>query len=470
MSEKTGSSLPSAAAVSSLAAASKIDVTENSEQALKDRFDDVFQSKLKRLQRMKFKDENDLIERFPYPSELEEEDGVYMWEPEGHNSYIVVTQDIVQDILEAEFKELSPATGRIRFASYLKQRYVAGPSAPQCTAFLETNDLHQIYRQRRRSQRTKTTVAQAPFKQLSVDLTDIPKRGNYRYLLNVIDLFSKYAWSVPLVQKTGPIVARELDKIFSSLPEGARPASLRADNGSELKNKEVKAVLEKTNTKFVFGLAGNPLSQGGIESFNRTLKTNLFSETVYDKRVGTFGPALKRCVKQYNESVHSSTGFIPALLNKPNLDPAVIKAVLTKLNKKAAGRDVNRRYQPPLVAGDKVRIEVGELLSAIKLEQKAGSYKPSHHNTYSKEVYTVLRQTADNFVQVVEKPKLKFSRGACLKVPKDAKDLSSDQIQEDDDEDEEDEDEVQAPPPKKTKRVSQTDNLPVTRVLRSART
>eukprot|EP00953_Heterococcus_sp_UTEX-ZZ885_P004237 2788-Heterococcus_DN1.PRE.2 len=456
MSEKTFSSLPSAAAVSSLAAASKIDVSENSEQALKDRFDEAFQSKLKKLQRMKFKDEDDLIERFPYPGELEEEDGVYIWESEGHNSYIVLSQDLVQDVLESEFKELPLL------------RYVGGPSAPQVTAFLETNDLHQIYRQRRRSQRTKTSVAQAPFKQLSMDLTDIPKRGNYRYLLNVVDLFSKYAWSVPLVQKTGPIIAREIDKIFSSLPEGARPGALKVDNGREFKNKEVKAVLDKTNTKFVFGLAGNPLSQGGIESFNRTLKVNLFSETVYDKRVGTFGPALKRCVKQYNESVHSSTGFIPALLNKPNLDPAVIKAVLTKLNKKAAGRDVNARYQKPLVAGDKVRIEVGELLSAIKLEQKSGQYKPSHHNTYSKEVYTVLRQDKDNFVVVVEKPKLKFSRGACLKVNQDAKDLSSVQI-EDDDEDDEDEDAVQAPPPKKTKRVSQTDLVPVTRVLRSAR-
>jgi transposase InsO family protein len=468
MSEKTPASVPSAAAVASLAAASKIDVTENSEQALKDRFDDAFQSKLKKLQRMKFKDENDLIERFPYPSELEEEDGVYMWTSDGHNSYIVLSQDLVQDVLESEFKELSPATGRIRFASYLKQRYVGGPSAPQVTAFLETNDLHQIYRQRRRSQRTKTSVAQAPFKQLSVDLTDIPKRGQYRYLLNAIDLFSKFAFSVPLVQKSGPIIAREIDKILSSLPQGARVGTLRSDNGTEFKNQYVKAVLDKTNTKQVFGLAGNPLSQGGIESFNRTLKVNLFSETVYDKRVGTFGPALKRCVRQYNETVHSSTGFIPVLLNKPNLDPAVIKAVLTKLNKKAAGRDVNARYQPVLVRGDRVRVEVGELLSAIKLEQKSGQYKPSHTNTFSKEVYTVLSQDKDNFVVVVEKPKLKFSRGACLKVNQDAKDLSSVQI-EDDDEDGEDEDAVQAPPPKKTKRVSQTDNLPVTRVLRSAR-
>jgi hypothetical protein len=178
-------------------------------------------------------------------------------------------------------------------------------------------------------------------------------------------------------------------------------------------------------------------------------------------------------LKAYNETVHSSTGFIPALLNRLNLDPVVIREVLKKLNIKAQGHDVNARYQPPLVAGDKVRIEVGELLSAIKLQQKAGQYKASHEATYSKEVFTVVRQDKDNFVIVAEKPGLKFSQGGCLKVNQDAKDLSkgsqqglSNQVEAEQADAEEEA--VQAPA-KRVKRVSQTANLPVTRVLRSAR-
>ena len=453
-----------AAAALNVTAASKTDVSKDSDQALKDQFDSAFQSKLKKLQLMKFKTESDLVDRFPYPDELEEEDGVYMWSFPPHISYIVITQDIVQDILESEYAELPPATGRIRFASYLKQRYVGGPSNPQITDFLESNDLHQIHRQRRRSQRTATSVAQAPFKQLAVDLTDIPKRGVYRYLLVMVDLFSKYAWVVPLSRKSGEIVAREIGKILSSLP--SRAGSLRSDLGTEFKNAELRAVLDKTQTKQVFSIAGNPLSNGAVESLNRTLKTNLFSETGTDKTVGTFGPALKRVVKQYNQTQHSSTKFIPALLNKPDLDPAVTAAVLKNLNIKAQGRDVNARYQPPLLPGDKVRIEVGELLSAIKLQQKAGQFKPSHANTFSKQVFTVVKQDAANFVTVAEKPGLKFSRGGCLKVNQDAKDLSSGATGDTNDDEEED---AVVPPPKRAKRVSQTDNLPVSRVLRSAR-
>jgi transposase InsO family protein len=301
----------------------------------------------------------------------------------------------------------------------------------------------------------------------------------YRYLLVVVDLFSKYAWVTPLAKKGGEILAREIDKILASLPAGARVGSIRSDNGTEFKNPEVRAVLEKTGTKQVFGLAGNPLSNAAVESLNRTIKVNLFSELQDDKTVGSFAVALKKTVLQYNTTVHSSTGFIPALLNKADLPAAVIAEVLKRLDGLAAGTQPNLRFQPLLMPGNKVRIEVGELLSAIKLKQKAGSYKASHEATYSREVFTVVRQDKDNFVIVAEKPKLKFSRGACLKVPQDAKDLTkagvaqglNNQVEYDDktaDTETAAPAAATQPPKKKVRYVSQTANLPVTRKLRSA--
>jgi Integrase core domain len=256
---------PSSASVSAVVAAAKeVDVSKNSTQALKDEFDPEFKSKIAKLRRMKFVDVDDLIQRFPYPEELDDEDGVYIWEAKGHNSYIIVTQDIVQDILESEFKELPPATGRIRFYSFLRQRY-CGISAPQITAFLEKSDLHSIYRQRRRSQLTKTSVASAPYKQLACDLTDIPQRGVYKNLLVIVDLFTKFAWVVPLAKKSGDVLAREIGNILSSLPEGARVGSLRSDNGSEFKNPQMREKLKETSTKQVFSTPGNPLSNGAVE-------------------------------------------------------------------------------------------------------------------------------------------------------------------------------------------------------------
>ena len=51
------------------------------------------------------------------------------------------------------------------------------------------------------------------------DLIDMTEFSNdnkeYNYLLNVIDIFSKYAWSVQLKNKTGSEVAKAFESIMT---------------------------------------------------------------------------------------------------------------------------------------------------------------------------------------------------------------------------------------------------------------
>ena len=54
-----------------------------------------------------------------------------------------------------------------------------------------------------------------------------------RYLLMVIDLFSKYGWIVPLKSKTGVEVARAFSKIFKE----RKPEKLWVDKGRVLQQK-----------------------------------------------------------------------------------------------------------------------------------------------------------------------------------------------------------------------------------------
>ena len=59
----------------------------------------------------------------------------------------------------------------------------------------------------------------------------------YRYLLMVLDVFSKYGWIVPLKDKKGETVAEAFKKIFK---EGRKPQYLWTDKGKEYYNKHVK--------------------------------------------------------------------------------------------------------------------------------------------------------------------------------------------------------------------------------------
>ena len=59
----------------------------------------------------------------------------------------------------------------------------------------------------------------------------------YRFLLCIIDVFSKYAWVVPIKDKTGKILVHAVKSVLKS---GRKPKSLQTDKGTDLKTKTFK--------------------------------------------------------------------------------------------------------------------------------------------------------------------------------------------------------------------------------------
>jgi hypothetical protein len=449
----------------SVKAADKIDVARQGTERLQQKFDVDFQAKLKHLRQMKFRDEADLIARWPSDrvGELEEEDGVYEWQ-----NYIVIPQDLVMDVIKAEFESLPPAIGRQALSSHLKNLYI-GPSNAQCTAFLASSDDHMRWRQRRRSNRTTTTVPSAPFKVITADITYVNQTGTIKYVLCVSDSWSKFLWTKAL-SSLGQSVTDAIEDIIKSWPKGVESFVLKTDNGpADFKTTSMKEMLKSYNGKQVFSVPGAVTSQGQIERQNANVKTNLYSilnrNGVLDKKSSSFIPALAKATKALNNTVSSSHGFIPSQICRPldQLQPEVVKAVDERLRSNAEQTQPNLRFQPPLLPGQKIRIEKGALSTKIRLAQKAGTLKASHSAPFSGKVFTVKRQRADNRVEIEENTDL-YSRGACLLVADDAKSYKDDDL-----------DDVQnaavAPQPKaasKKRGPSQTDGLPVTRKLRSA--
>ena len=78
------------------------------------------------------------------------------------------------------------------------------------------------------------------------DLVEMQQFGKwnrgYRYLLMILDIFSKYGWIIPLKDKKGESVAEAFKTIFK---EGRNPEYLWTDKGKEYYNKYVKDLLGK---------------------------------------------------------------------------------------------------------------------------------------------------------------------------------------------------------------------------------
>ena len=70
-----------------------------------------------------------------------------------------------------------------------------------------------------------------------VDMSSLSRSNRgYKFLLTVIDVYSKYGWIVPLKNKTGKEVAAALTKLFKI----AVPSRLWTDKGTEFYNQHVR--------------------------------------------------------------------------------------------------------------------------------------------------------------------------------------------------------------------------------------
>ena len=107
-----------------------------------------------------------------------------------------------------------------------------------------------LHKPTRRRFPTLRVLVFGPDEQWAADLVDVQKLKKYNkgvnYLLTVVDVFSKYAWVVPIKQKTGLQVASALTALFKTSKRS--PQKLQTDDGKEFYNKHVTKVLKDNKT------------------------------------------------------------------------------------------------------------------------------------------------------------------------------------------------------------------------------
>lgn len=95
-------------------------------------------------------------------------------------------------------------------------------------------------------------IMERPKQRYIKDLTYIPsdlcKSTKFKYLLNIVDHFSKFIISYPIEKKKGPTIKSKLEECFKKY---GYPEQVGSDNGSELVKKIVKNFLSKLNINFI---------------------------------------------------------------------------------------------------------------------------------------------------------------------------------------------------------------------------
>ena len=172
-----------------------------------------------------------------------------------------------------------------------------------------------------------------------LDLKDYGPKNNrgYRYVLVVIDNFSKYGWTVPVKNKNAQTIKDSFENIL--ITSKRKPGLIESDRGKEFYNNIFQDFLNKNNIK----LYSRNSSYGAVfaERLNRTIR-NLLKKPVFEKGDGKWVDVLPTITKQYNNRLHYSTKLTPIQASLKKNEGYVYKNLLDK-RKKSKTKISNKR-------------------------------------------------------------------------------------------------------------------------------
>ena len=160
----------------------------------------------------------------------------------------------------------------------------------------------------------------------------VPDKNGNKYMLTVVDHFSKFSWTKEFKTKKGNAVAKYLARKFSA--EMGVPERWHADNGGEFVNGWIDAarVLLANNNHtegkllpYTHGMPRNPRCQGLVERFNRTIKQRMLKQMEAEgyERARPDGtgdvdwdwvPIMERCNIELNRIEVKLYGFSPHVI------------------------------------------------------------------------------------------------------------------------------------------------------------
>ena len=148
---------------------------------------------------------------------------------------------------------------------------------------------------------------------------------HYKYLLVVIDIFSKYLWVKPLKNKTGVEVTNAFREIVKSFLR--KPQKLWTDKGVEYKNRIFKNYLKEEGIELYH--TENEEKSCIAERVNRTLKEKI-SKYFTTYNTTKYYDVLDRIVNEYNNTFHNTIKMTPIEGSKKDNEAAIYQRVFTE--------------------------------------------------------------------------------------------------------------------------------------------
>lgn len=193
--------------------------------------------------------------------------------------------------------------------------------------------------------------------------------GGYKYILVVINCFSKFVWAFPIKHKTGVEVSKAMEKVFKI----QKPVNLQTDMGTEFYNASFRNLIKKYNVNHYSAYSEKKASI--VERVNRTLKNFMWKEFSLQGNYKWLD-LLPKIVNKYNNTIHRTIHMKPDDVSKKD-ESRLLETVYNKIK--------ITNITPKFHAGDHVRI------SKVR-----GIFDKKYLPNWSTEVFTIRKVKLTN--------------------------------------------------------------------------
>ena len=253
------------------------------------------------------------------------------------------------DKMLKELDEMQPKGVREKFDKKLVRSLIGFKRRRGWGVSLWSNDLaEELHKPIKRKFEKRRVYVKGANKIWAADLVDMNSlsRSNkgYKYILMVIDIFSKYGWAIPLKTKTGI----EVTKAFSTLWKSSEPPErLWVDKGKEFYNKSMEDLLDKYDIKIYS--TENEEKSSVVERWNRTIK-QIMLKYFTANNTNVYINVLSDIINKYNNTYHRSIKCTPIAARKASNHQRVYDALFGDASSKTTVKHVKFEI------GDRVRI------------------------------------------------------------------------------------------------------------------
>ena len=188
-------------------------------------------------------------------------------------------------------------------------------------------------------------------------------------MLTIIDVFSKYAWAVPVKEKTD---SDDTAARTSILQQSRKPTNVQTDRGKEFYNATFQSLMQRYGIN-LYSTYSN-LKASIFERFNRTLKQKMWIQFSL-RGMYKWLDILSNLLMEYNNSKHRTTGI------KPN-DITL-----------ASEAEVLVKFTPQTKVIKKPKFKIGEKVRVCKIKPV---FEKGYTPNWSTEIFTISQVMATN--------------------------------------------------------------------------